>query len=356
MSYSSFAFILTDACNYRCSYCYQKRGRRTIEGEVLGRACDFFFPHLSRNAWVTFTGGEPFLAFSLLRRAVEKLEARSRKTGKPLRFSVSTNGSLLSDEVLDFLEKHRFTVLLSFDGYAQETCRKKGSFERMASLLGYIKDRPAISLVTNSVFTPETVIRLADSLLFLIHQDVPRIQLSLSFHQPWDRESLGCLKKELAALRPRLMEFYGRRGFLPVMDLDRAAEPGDFFCGAGLKRMALGPDGTVWGCFLLYDYFQAVGRSAESDSYCFGHLDAYILENKRARRRILENYVWLRPRPLRTPRSWCWLCPDRSHCRLCPVNAAFFSSGLGRVSSSACALSRALIRERTKLWALIDNG
>ncbi len=356
MSYSSFVFILTDGCNYRCSYCYQKRGRRTISAEVLRRACEFFFPRLSRNCWVTFTGGEPFLAFPLLRSAVLSLEADSREKGKPLRFSVSTNGSLLSDDILDFLEEHRFTVLLSFDGYAQDTNRKKGSFQSTAGLLGRIKKRPAISLVTNSVFTPETVSRLADSLLFLIDQSVSRLQLSLSFHQPWDRNSLSCLRRELAVVRPRLLEFHDEHGFFPVLDLDRAAAPGNFYCGAGLERMALGPDGTVWGCFLLCDYFRARGRPAESESYCFGHLDDYIRQNKKARQGVLDNHAWLRPRPLRTPRSSCWLCPDRDGCRLCPVNAAFFSPGLGRVSSSACALSRVLLRERDRLWALTDRA
>jgi len=356
MPYSSFAFILTDACNFRCSYCYQKRGRRTVRAEALDSACNFFFPRLKRNCWVTFTGGEPFLAFPLLRRAVGELEARSRESGKQLRFSVSTNGSLLSGDILDFLEDHRFTVLLSFDGFAQDANRKKNTFGTLAGLLGLFRDRPGINLTTNSVFTPESVSRLAESLAWLMDQGVPRLQLSLSFHKPWSRHSLGCLKKELAALRPKLQEHRLPGGQVPVMDLDQASSPGHFACGAGLNRMALGPDATVWGCFLLYDYFRSRGGSAEYEAYCFGDLESYIRQDRKTRQRVLDNYAWLRPRPLRTSRSSCWFCRDRGSCRLCPVNAAFFSAGLGRVSASACALSRALIQERNRLGGSLDKG
>ena len=356
MSYSSFAFILTEACNFRCTYCYQKRGRRTIDEKSLRLACDYFSPRLGRNCWVTFTGGEPFLAFPLLRRAVVELEARRRESGQPLRFSVSTNGSLLSEDALDFLQEHRFTVLLSFDGYAQDAARKKNTFKSLAGLLGRLRDRPFLNLATNSVFTPETVASLADSVLFLIDQGVLRIQLSLSFHRAWNARSLSRLRKELAILRPKLMEFYRRRGFLPVMDLDRPTSPGRFFCGAGRQRMALGPDGTVWGCFLLYDYFRVKGPTAERNRYCLGRLEDYVRQSQTARRQALNNYAWLRPRFLHPPRSSCWACPDRDDCRLCPVNAAFFSSGLGRVSSSACALSRAMTRERRALWGLLKKA
>src|SRR3990170_2286015 len=126
MELSSLTIILTDQCNFNCAYCYQKKGKQRLDSAVLTRAVRFFQPFFARECFIDFYGGEPLLAFEEIRRTVEQIERLSKKRGIKAHYSLTTNGSLLNDYILDFLEDHEFSVLLSFDGLAQDISRRKG--------------------------------------------------------------------------------------------------------------------------------------------------------------------------------------------------------------------------------------
>ena len=123
---SGFTFILTWRCNFRCSYCRQRHEGGDLAPETLARAVEWISPRLAPGAMVNFFGGEPLLAWDSLVAAVNGL-AGSGTMARPPRFSLVSNGALLDEERLDFLERHRFFLRLSFDGPAQEENRRRGS-------------------------------------------------------------------------------------------------------------------------------------------------------------------------------------------------------------------------------------
>jgi uncharacterized protein len=88
--------------------------------ETAKKAIDFF---LTRNQELSevvigFYGGEPLLEFSLIKKCVEY--ANKQVEGKKTRFSVTTNGTLLTDQVVDFFKKHDFILSISLDGSKEE--------------------------------------------------------------------------------------------------------------------------------------------------------------------------------------------------------------------------------------------
>lgn len=117
---------ITQRCNLRCSYCIYSADNtfnRAHSDKVMdfGRAkeaIDFLKDHSVDSEQVTIGlyGGEPFLHFNLIRKIVEY--ADTVLEGKKVVFHVTTNGTLLNDEVIDFLiaERSRFHVLFSLDG------------------------------------------------------------------------------------------------------------------------------------------------------------------------------------------------------------------------------------------------
>jgi len=117
---------VTEDCNFRCSYClygggyehYRTHSGRTMSWETARAAIDDFLEHcrLSKNPVISFYGGEPLLNFELIRRCV--VYGREQTQGRDVRFSLTTNGSLLSGEVAKFLADEGFLVLVSLDGPA----------------------------------------------------------------------------------------------------------------------------------------------------------------------------------------------------------------------------------------------
>jgi uncharacterized protein len=126
MEITNLTFIVTDDCNYNCSYCLQKKEKKTITHETIRAAADFFYPFLNskHKVYIGFYGGEPLLAFDKIQYAVRLLLEKNKKENKNLEFTMTTNGSLLTGEMLEFFNAHHFALQLSFDGLAQDkgTC------------------------------------------------------------------------------------------------------------------------------------------------------------------------------------------------------------------------------------------
>lgn len=147
---------VTQQCNFRCSYCpyttsefdnQREHGSKVMSVELAKKAVDFYLNHSinQESAVIGFYGGEPLLIFNLMKEVVEYAEKRF--AGKEILFTVTTNGSLFTKEILDFLIEHDFTIMVSLDGPPDihNRSRKfaasgKGTFETIEKNFLYIKD------------------------------------------------------------------------------------------------------------------------------------------------------------------------------------------------------------------------
>ena len=110
-------------CNLNCSYCFASQGkyhgdRALMSFEVGKAAFDFLIEHSGsrRNLEVDFFGGEPMLNFEVVKELVAYARSIEKEKGKNFRFTFTTNGMLLDDDVMDFLNKEMHNVVLSLDG------------------------------------------------------------------------------------------------------------------------------------------------------------------------------------------------------------------------------------------------
>ena len=127
--------LLSANCNLRCSYCYQDaRQPGVMSWPVLRAALDLLLASGRHPRAVTFAGGEPTLAWPLVRKAVAYLDAHNSKRRPVLH--LITNGLLLGARELAFLASHGFALDLSFDGIAAaQDLRAEGSFTRADAVL-----------------------------------------------------------------------------------------------------------------------------------------------------------------------------------------------------------------------------
>ncbi len=111
-------------CNLRCDYCFAGTGdfgtghRMEMPLEVGKKAIDFLIEKSEgrRNLELDFFGGEPLMNFGVVEEIVRYAREREKETGKNFRFTVTTNGTLLTEERIDFINREMHNVVLSVDG------------------------------------------------------------------------------------------------------------------------------------------------------------------------------------------------------------------------------------------------
>lgn len=129
--YSDVISVLTlnisRICNLRCSYCFegsefgQYQGLMTQHVAIL--AADLFFKQMDVNAvnTIIFTGGEPLVNFDIIRCIVDHVKQNHQK----INFQIKTNGTLINEEIQDFLIDNNFKIQISLDG-----CRRAHNYHR----------------------------------------------------------------------------------------------------------------------------------------------------------------------------------------------------------------------------------
>ncbi len=113
--------VVTLRCNETCVYCHASRADMDrvdtdMTPEVAERAVDLALRSTSPRITIEFQGGEPLVAFPIVRHAIEYALERNRAYGKELEFTMVSNLSLLDDEKLDYLVKHKVQLCTSVDG------------------------------------------------------------------------------------------------------------------------------------------------------------------------------------------------------------------------------------------------
>jgi len=307
-------------------------------------------PFLSASPVIQFYGGEPLLAFDLIRRAVGRAEEIGRDSRKRFRYALTTNGSLLDGNILSFLNQHRFTLALSFDGLAQEQGRRPGSFALLASLLETLPRYPEIAFSVNSVFGPRTVDRLSASVAWLAERGVRDIDLAFDTTVPWTKAALNRLAGELRRVRSYLLNRYQSPRSIPLANFRHPPARGVFTCTAGRDRLALDPHGRLWGCYPFFDYFRAHPSPAVARRFCFGTVADFARNDGVLRPDILEAYSLGRMEFAETFERACGTCRTLDRCAVCPPAAALGSGRIGRVPVALCRINRILIGVRERFW------
>ena len=153
-TYRPFADMLTEApiksmclniahdCNLRCEYCFAAQGdfghgRKLMPFEVGKAAIDFLIKHSANrhNLELDFFGGEPLMNFDVVKQVVEYARSVEKEHNKNFRFTITTNGVLLDDDSIDFINREMSNVVLSLDGRKEvndrlrPTVNKKGSYD-----------------------------------------------------------------------------------------------------------------------------------------------------------------------------------------------------------------------------------
>ena len=121
--YTLLTVLPNNRCNFACSYCYSAGSRNTaeIEPDVLRTAIDYFIdtkrtrPNRRRLTISFMGGGEPMLSWNTVRDGIIYALGKAEKEGVDMAFRIVTNGSILTDEQIEFILYHRIGLSISFE-------------------------------------------------------------------------------------------------------------------------------------------------------------------------------------------------------------------------------------------------
>ena len=266
-----FTLCLTHACNLRCDYCYAglKTSRR-MEWETAKRAIDFALGHAATEAKLTrkapapcqigYFGGEPLLEWDLLCRSADYAIAEAARLGIPLKKTVTTNMTLLDGERADWLREREFYVGLSLDGNAAMhdalRCHPggRGSHAECAPALAFYRG-PEANAEVIVVVDPRNVAHLADSVAWLISEDIRRISLNPNFYHEWTDEALDLWRDQYERVADHYAETFrnGKPINLNVLDGKIRLHVKEGYaacdkCGFGSNEIAIAASGNIYPC------------------------------------------------------------------------------------------------------------
>jgi len=373
----SVAVTLTTACNLRCSYCYQSRERsRTVSWDVVRAALDLVIssPHPGRRA--SFTGGEPLLAFPLLRRAVNYVCNHSAASSRPT-LIVGTNGILLDRHVASFLASHHIRTQLSMDGVAAaQDDRGAGSFDQLDTLLRDLgREFPAYfrdCLSVHSTLTSRNVGYLAASIRYFLHRGVTRLVVTplITHDGGWRTEMSRILDQQFDEIRKLSLSHWRRTRETPLTLFRRVQRPQTarprltVMCGLSEgDGVFVDVDGDVFACPAFGgDPAAPAGELLREarEATCVGNIrEAGLVQRLSVSRAAMREVSMLNQREAKySSYGRCAECEERASCQVCPASIGHIpgSTDPHRVPDLQCAFNLAAGKHSRRLLEEVERA
>ena len=294
-------------CQLRCKYCFAStgdfgKGRKLMSYETGKHAIDFLLENSGDrpNLELDFFGGEPLMNFKVVKQIVEYARSREAEYGKKFRFTITTNGLLLDDEKIDFINKEMSNVVLSIDGrkevndYFRVLPNGQGCYDMiLPKYKKLVEGRGDKEYYVRGTFTNKNLDFSND--VFALY-DAGFDQMSV---EPvvGDSDEYALTEKDLPAVFKEY-EILSKK----IIDNEKAGKKFNFFhfmldldqgpcaikrlrgCGCGNDYVAITPDGDIYPCH------QFVGI----DEYKMGNIDEGTF-NQDMKKEFASAHVYSKP-------------------------------------------------------------
>ena len=349
-------------CNLACQYCFAEEGeyhgrRALMSFEVGKKALDFLVANSGsrRNLEVDFFGGEPLMNWEVVKQLVEYGRSIEEANNKKFRFTLTTNGVLLNDEILDFVNKEMGNIVLSTDGRKEVHDRMrpfrngKGSYDLiMPKFKKVAESRNQTNYYVRGTFTHYNL-DFSKDVLSLADEGFKQISVEPVVASPEDAYALRT--EDL----PQIFEEYDKLA-VEMIKREKEGRGFNFFhfmidltggpcvykrlsgCGSGTEYLAV----TPWGD--LYPCHQFVGN----EDFLLGNVDDGIVKKN-----ICEEFkqcnVYSKPK--------CKDCFAKLFCSGgCAANSYNFHGNINDSYEVGCEMERKRVECAIMIKAALANN
>lgn len=286
-------------CNLACKYCFAGKGeydgpKGLMSFETGKRALDFLVEKSGtrKNLEVDFFGGEPLLNWEVCKKLVEYGRSIEKEHGKNFRFTLTTNGVLVNDEVIDFCNREMGNVVLSLDGRKEThdrlrtTCNGKGSYDLIVDKFKkFANARNQADYYMRGTYThyntdfSKDIIHMAD--LGFKELSIEPVVSDPTEPYALKENDLPILKEQYEILADEMLRRYRNGNSFTFYHYMIDLNSGPCIvkrisgCGVGTEYMAVTPSGELYPChqfvgdekFLLGDIWKGVTNTAILDEF-----------------------------------------------------------------------------------------
>lgn len=266
---------VSHTCNMNCRYCYGEYGsyggqEMLMNVETSKMAIDFLIKNSGDNKElvISFFGGEPLMNFNVIKQSVYYSIEQCKKYNKEISFDLTTNGTLLSGEIMDFIIKHNINIVLSMDGekgeqdYLRPLRDNKSSYDTIAKkLVMYQKSKN--SLYCRSTITRKNKdilknintfknLKLTSLFTVPVESDDKELALTIEDYEKIKNDYTEWTKTVIKKIQNTSIinlkyEIYLKFLYDGVMKLYHGSKR-IHNCGAGRNMVCINPDGEVFLC------------------------------------------------------------------------------------------------------------
>lgn len=274
---SSLILTLTDACNLRCRYCFERsfssqQKKRVLTLDVAKKALDLYLslPH-NPESFINLFGGEPMLWWENIPPLVQYGNEKAKAFNTRFLWGISTNGTYVPDDAIRFFVNNHIVPMINIDG-DQKThdslrpfANGEGSYDTILANYRVFRKEEHSSVILRATVTPDHPHLFHVFQLFSdLHPD--EIALFPEYFQSgstgWDEPALRILLDEYSKLAEYVLSqilggTYQRSLPLPFSVFFHhlcAGEQKKGYCGAYGQMIAVAPDGLLYPCMLLDGY------------------------------------------------------------------------------------------------------
>jgi radical SAM protein with 4Fe4S-binding SPASM domain len=199
----NFQIFLTERCQLGCTYCYLDKKAIDLDPQIAMLGIEEFLKDsLPGQRWISFYGGEPLLAWPLLKQIANHI--RRQYAPDNVKMHITTNGGLVTREVALFCATRKIHVTLSLDGPKErhDGCRKnkKSSYDAVLQAADLFR-ACGVPMIANMVIRPEDAHDMVENIKHIASKEFTQIDLLPDGYAAWTPEDLQAFGKSMRELR-----------------------------------------------------------------------------------------------------------------------------------------------------------
>lgn len=254
-------FWVTEGCNLNCDYCYVKKKPKTMTQETAQAAFEYFskkFPESDfqeKEIHIGFHGGEPLLNFPVIRYLTDKL--REEYGNKIRYFSLTTNGTVFNEEMLEYLMEH-VSLSVSIDG-RQDTNDSRRHYSDGTSCyrdtvrtLEYLKEHKSFCRIRMTV-DRKTMDTLADNYIYLDQMGYGVVTFAINTGDDWSKEDMENYSHQLEQIMEYFVEEKPEDGKYFLYNMKECTFRPRSYCDGGITNFHVSPEGNLYPCIMAMD-------------------------------------------------------------------------------------------------------